>query len=107
LFTEPFEVSVEVKDVDTGALGGSGYRQVRQRVAVGSVRAGSREFSHRRQDHTLHAAIHGDLAQAFQGALHCRDVFLAASVDHELVAHRPAPTDVAALDGSEQKVARS
>jgi hypothetical protein len=62
LLTEPFKVLVVVKDVDASYLGGGGYRQVREWEAMGSVRTGSREFPHHRQDRTLHASIHRDLA---------------------------------------------
>ena len=54
----------------------------------------------------LHAAIHRNLAEALQRALDGGDPFGASCIDHQLVAHRPAPGDVAALDRAQQQIAR-
>jgi hypothetical protein len=98
MVAEALEMLVEVKDLDPGILGGGGHRQIGERKSMGTVRAPGCKLAHHRQDRTLHPAIHLHLAQALQGSLDRSDPVGAPCVDHQLVAHRPTPAELVALD---------
>ncbi len=71
VLTKALEVPIEVLDADARMLGGDGNRQIRGGEAIGAVGADGCKLAHRRQDRTLHTAIHRFLAQAVQHALDC------------------------------------
>ncbi len=72
---------------------------------MSTVRACGCQLAHRCQDRALNAAIHRDLTQALQRALDGGDPLGSAGVNHQLIAHRPTPTGVSALDRVQQQAA--
>jgi Nucleotidyl transferase AbiEii toxin, Type IV TA system len=102
---EALEMLVEVQDVDARVLSGDSDSQVRKRKAVSAVRALSRQLAHRRQYGSLDAAIHGNLTKAVERPLDRGNSIDASRVDHQLVAHGPAPADIASLDRLQQQIA--
>lgn len=81
VIAEVLEVLVEMQDANGSALGGRGYGQVGQGIAVGTMRAGGGQLPHRCQDGAPAVAIHRDLAQALQGALDGGDRLGASGVN--------------------------
>ncbi len=102
MIAEVVEVLVEVHDADAHVLGSSSNRQVGEREAMGPVGPGRCQLAHGCQDRTLNGAIHGYLPHGVQGALDCGDPIRSSCVNHQLVAHRPAPAKLAAFDCAKQ-----
>jgi hypothetical protein len=102
MIAEALEVLVEVHDADVHVLGSSGNRQVGERETVGPVAPGRCQLTHGRQDRTLNGAIHGYLSHRVQGSLDRGDPVRSSCVNHQLVAHRPTPAKLAALDCAKQ-----
>jgi len=98
MIAETLKVLIKVKDVDTRMLGGGGNRQISEGKPMGAMRAPGCQLAHCCQNRTLHPAVDRNLAHALQRALDRSDPVGSSRIDHQLVAHRPAPADVAALD---------
>jgi hypothetical protein len=98
MVAEVLEVPVEVQDLDPRSLSRGGHRQIGEGKAMGTMGTTGCELAHRRQDRTLHPAIHLHLAQALQGSLDRGDPISTPCADHQLVANRPAPAELVALD---------
>ena len=98
MVAKALEVLVEVQDLDAGILSRGGHCQIGEGKAMGTMGTTGCELAHRRQDRTLHLAIHLHLAQALQGPLDRGYPIGTPCVDHQLVANRPTPADFVALD---------
>ncbi|HET7485602.1 MAG TPA: hypothetical protein VFJ64_09535 [Solirubrobacterales bacterium] len=98
MVAEVLEVLVEVQDLDPGILSRGDHRQVGEGKAMGTMGTTGCELAHRRQDRTLHPAIHLHLAQALQGPFDRGDPIGTLCGDHQLVANRPTPAEFVALD---------
>jgi hypothetical protein len=101
---QTLEVVIVMKNVQACVL--RSYRdgqigQGQSMIAVGSLRG---EVAHHGQHAPLHGTIHWDLAKTLQAAVDCGNRLASTRVDHQLVAHGPAPRDIPPLDRCQEQL---
>lgn len=103
MVTEALKVLIKMHNVDSRVLCGGSDCQVGKREAMSPMGAIGCQLAHDRENGALHAAIYGNLSHRVQGPLHCGKPVGSPRVDHELVAHWPAPVDITPLDCAQQQ----
>lgn len=98
-------MAVVMKHVQAGALSSHGNGQIRKGEAMGAMRSAACKLTHSGEHAPLNSAIDSDLTQALERSVNGRYSIDAPCVHYQLVAHGPAPCDIATLDGREQKLA--
>ncbi len=73
---------------------------------MSAVRATAGELTHERKHSLLDRPVDSDFPQPFQRTVELADRIAVAGVDGQLVADRPAPSDIAALDRGQKQLAR-